>query len=178
MYKRFAVLLFCLTCCVPNKKQDPSVLKVFSKPMELKLVGPFALLNGSENIEKKRQNSDSWQTGELTLESGSTLPVSLKIRGNSSIDECTFRKLKLKWDKASSEMNPLGVESNRLKIGTHCQKVAGPSKVLGNELSTLRENFLLQLYALISDVSLKSAAAQIKYVETLDKKELGSFLPY
>ncbi len=175
MIRVFCLILICFTGCIPKKQNPATSTTLTNKPVELSLLGPFSLLNSKENIDKERAKTDEWQNGEMFLENAKILPVSLKIRGNNSLEECRFRKLKLKWDKNSIESNPLGVKSNKLKIGTHCQKIEGQTKVLGNELSVLRENFLLQIYALMSDFSLRSSTARIRYIESTDKKDLGTY---
>lgn len=167
-----------LVGCLGKRQSDFSV-PTSEKPtlaaVELSLLGPFSFLNGPDNIAKERLKTDEWQEGELALEQGNRISVSLKIRGNNSIEECLFRKLKLKWDKALVELNPLGTKSNKLKIGTHCQKIEGQTKLLGNELSVVRENFLLQLYRLFSDSSLKSRLARVKYTDSVDGRVIGSY---
>jgi hypothetical protein len=170
--------LIFLAGCLAKRQSDfsvPSSVIPKEKAVELGLLGPFSLLNGPENIEKERLKTDEWQVGELVQEQGNRLAVSLKIRGNNSIEECLFRKLKLKWDKALAELNPLGTKSHRLKIGTHCQKIDGQTKLLGNELSPVRENFLLQLYGLLSEYSLKSRLARVNYTDSLDNQLIGTY---
>lgn len=171
-----ALIGFALLCsCV-----KPTESQIQSAPsdgaLELTLQAPFAELNSPSNVAASQNDKDSWRDGaELTLADGTRLQVSIKIRGNNSLNECTFRKLSLKWDKASAGKNPLGIQSNKLKIGTHCAKVEGPTKVLGNEFSPLRENFLLRVFSLIETESLKSTVARIRYIESTTKQEIGTF---
>ena len=142
MIRVFSLILICFTGCIPKKQNPVTSTTLTNKPVELSLLGPFSFLNSKENIDKERAKTDEWQNGEMVLENAKILPVLLKIRGNNSLDECRFRKLKLKWDKNSIESNPLSVKSNKLKIGTHCQKIEGQTKVLGASNVWLVSSFL------------------------------------
>jgi hypothetical protein len=143
---------------------------------QLTLRGPFAELNSPENVANSQSDKDTWRDGaELTLENGNKLKVAIKIRGNNSLNECTFRKLSLKWDKTAANLNPLGALSNKLKIGTHCAKIDGPTKVLGNDLSPARENFLLKVFSLMSAQAIKSDVAKIRYIDSSTDREIGTY---
>ena len=47
------------------------------------------------------------------------LPVTMRVRGNSSLQECPFPKLKLKVSKENRAGTPFA-DAREIKIGTHC----------------------------------------------------------
>ena len=53
------------------------------------------------------------------LVAGFELPVELRVRGNSSLQECPFPKLKLKVARADRIGTPFA-DAREIKLGTHC----------------------------------------------------------
>ncbi|HYE32069.1 MAG TPA: hypothetical protein VEH27_11615 [Methylomirabilota bacterium] len=103
--------------------------------------------------------------GSITHE-GATIPASLRVRGNSSLQECPFPKLKFKI----SSVNRAGTafaEAREVKIGTHCAEGGrGPIGRLREQIATYREALAYEALALIDAPAPKVRRAEITYKDT------------
>ena len=94
------------------------------------------------------------------------LPVGLRVRGNSSLQECPFPKLTLKVAKASREGTPF-FDAREIKIGTHCAD-GGHGNVgrLRDERATYREVLAYETMDLMGFLSPRVRRAEIEFRDT------------
>jgi len=105
--------------------------------------------------------------GLLSVDNNPTLQklnITLKVRGNSSLQECSFPKLGFKLPTRSEYFGGL----KNIKIGTHCSTdtTAGTIGRLRNEESAVREEVVYQLALALGIVVQKTRPAVIQYIET------------
>lgn len=94
------------------------------------------------------------------------LPVRLRVRGNSSLQECPFPKLKLKIDSETRAGTPL-FDAREIKIGTHCAE-GGEGNVgrLRDERAAYREALAYETMELLAFVGPRVRRARILYRDT------------
>lgn len=97
---------------------------------------------------------------------GSELPVSLRVRGNSSLQECPFPKLKFKVAKEDRTGTPLA-DAREVKIGTHCAE-GGQGSIgrLRDERAAYREALAYEAMQLLGFVTPRVRRARISYADT------------
>jgi len=112
-------------------------------------------------------------TGHVVLQ-GQLVPVSLRVRGNSSLQECPFPKLKLKVAREDRTNTPLAVV-REVKIGTHCAD-GGRGNVgrLRDEVAAYREAVAYELQALLGFTTPRVRRAEIEYHDTSAPGENGA----
>lgn len=100
------------------------------------------------------------------------IAVVLKVRGNSSLQECSFPKLSLKFLERSADFGNL----KHLKIGTHCgdEATTGTIGRLRNEEAAVREEVVYRLAKNIGIKIQRTRPALIKYIETGTEPSFGS----
>lgn len=105
---------------------------------------------------------------------GKTVPVSLRVRGNSSLQECPFPKLKFKVSKEARAGTPFAA-AREIKIGTHCADggVGGIGR-LRDERATYREAVAYEAMELAGFVSPRVRRARIEFRDTSPTNEFGS----
>ncbi|MBX3732699.1 MAG: hypothetical protein KF791_08900 [Verrucomicrobiae bacterium] len=103
--------------------------------------------------------------GSVTV-AGRTIPVSLRVRGNSSLQECPFPKIKLKVSRKDREGTPFA-SAREVKIGTHCAE-GGQGSIgrLRDERATFREALAYEAMELLGFVSPKVRRARIEFRDT------------
>lgn len=103
--------------------------------------------------------------GVLTL-SGRDVPVTVRVRGNSSLQECPFPKLKFKVSRADRAGTPF-FDAREIKIGTHCAEGGrGSIGRLREEAATYREALAYEVMDRLGFVSPRVRRARIRYVDT------------
>lgn len=109
------------------------------------------------------------EIGELTL------PVRLRVRGNSSLQECPFPKLKLKISRSNRE-GTLFEEARELKIGTHCAE-GGRGNIgrLREEIATYREVLVYEVMEGLGFVGPRIRRVQINYQDASPGELEGRF---
>ncbi len=101
---------------------------------------------------------------DASLKMGSnTVWVAMRVRGNSSLQECPFPKLKLKVAKAQRVGTPFH-DAREIKIGTHCAD-GGTGNVgrLRDERATYREALAYETMQLLGFVSPRVRRARIEF---------------
>ena len=110
------------------------------------------------------------------------------MRGNSSLQECSFAKLSMKIPKDPSQpdrdLGPFAGDT-KLKIGTHCgEDPTGKGRIgrLRHELATHRESAVYQLLGALLDgtadePALHTRAARITWVDTTGGEGGGASAP-
>lgn len=97
---------------------------------------------------------------------GHTVPVSLRVRGNSSLQECPFPKLKFKVSREPREGTPFA-DARELKIGTHCAEGGtGPIGRLREQTATFREALAYETMDLLDFLSPRVRRARVTYRDT------------
>lgn len=105
-----------------------------------------------------------------------TLPIELKVRGNSSLTECSFPKLTVKIRKDELAGAPLGpfAGDTKFKLGTHCGEVDSATGQIGRLRHQTAAHREAAVYGLLGTVldgtadepALHARAARVTYVDT------------
>ncbi len=154
------------------RSASPSVPSLFSSRsvVELAITGPLqahfnlAVAGSPDGIFPPHREKPPFD-GMVklgTLE----LPAGLRVRGNSSLQECPFPKLTLKVAKASREGTPF-FDAREIKIGTHCAD-GGQGNVgrLRDERATYREALAYETMDLLGFLSPRVRRAEIEFRDT------------
>jgi hypothetical protein len=111
-----------------------------------------------------------------TLEIGDMAwPVRLRVRGNSSLQECPFPKMKLKISRKNRE-GTMFEDARELKIGTHCAE-GGRGNIgrLREELATYREVLVYEVMEGLGFVGPRVRRAKIHYQDTSSGEDESRF---
>lgn len=97
-----------------------------------------------------------------------TLPVSLRVRGNSSLQECPFPKLKFKVSKSDRAVTPFA-EAREVKLGTHCAE-GGRGNIgrLREQIATFREALAYEAMFELGFIAPRVRRAHVEYYDTTD----------
>lgn len=96
------------------------------------------------------------------------LPIDLRVRGNSSLQECPFPKLKLKVSREARQGTPFA-DAREINIATHCAEGGeGPVGRLRHETATFREGLAYEAMATLGFTTPRVRRARIHYVDTTD----------
>lgn len=95
-----------------------------------------------------------------------TVSADLRVRGNSSLQECPFPKLKFKVSRANREGTPFA-EAREIKIGTHCAE-GGRGNIgrLRDERATYREALAYEAMELLGFLTPRIRRARISFHDT------------
>lgn len=97
---------------------------------------------------------------------GLELPISLRVRGNSSLQECPFPKLKFKISKERRPGTPF-FDAREIKIGTHCAEGGrGTIGRLRDQTATFREAMAYEMMELMGFIAPRARRARIQYRDT------------
>jgi len=103
-----------------------------------------------------------------------SLPVRVRVRGNSSLQECPFPKLKFKVSRDTREGTPFA-DAREIKIGTHCADGGhGPIGRLRDERATFREALAYETMELLGFVGSRVRRAQFQFRDTSPTNEFGT----
>lgn len=110
----------------------------------------------------------------LLMMGNRTFPVSLRVRGNSSLQECPFPKLKFKVSSDSRLGTPFE-DAREVKIGTHCAE-GGRGNIgrLRDETATYREALAYQVLHAAGFIAPKVRRALIEYQDTTPATNQGA----
>jgi hypothetical protein len=102
------------------------------------------------------------------------LPVTMRVRGNSSLQECPFPKLKLKVSKENRAGTPFS-DAREIKIGTHCAE-GGRGNIgrLRDERAAWREALAYEVMDALGFVTPRVRRAVIEYHDSGERDDLGS----
>lgn len=108
-----------------------------------------------------------WFEGEVALTvPGLERPIDVRVRGNSSLQECPFPKLKFKVSRADRALTPF-FNAREIKVGTHCAEGgSGPIGRLRDERATWREAVVYEVMNILGFTSPRVRRAQIDYLDT------------
>ncbi len=114
------------------------------------------------------------------------LDAELKVRGNSSLQECSFPKLTVKLLKGPARDASLFHQATKFKLGTHCGDEPEPGGRVGrfrNEKAAHREALAYAYYRLLAgqaaaSPSLRTRPARVVYLDTASgqRTERDAFL--
>ena len=90
---------------------------------------------------------------------GREFKVSAKLRGNSRVRACRFRPLHLEFS-ATDTRNSIFEGQGKLKLVTHCRESDA------YEQNVLEEYAAYRIFALLSDVALRTRLLKIRYIDT------------
>lgn len=108
-----------------------------------------------------------WFEGEVALTApGLERPVQIRVRGNSSLQECPFPKLKFKVSRSDRAGTPF-FNAREIKVGTHCAEGGrGTIGRLRDERATWREALAYEVMAALHFVTPRVRRAEIEYRDT------------
>ena len=97
---------------------------------------------------------------------GLVLPVSVRVRGNSSLQECPFPKLKFKVSQENRPGTPFA-DAREIKIGTHCAE-GGTGSIgrLRDQIAAYREVLAYEVLELMDFIAPRVRRARIEYHDT------------
>jgi len=94
------------------------------------------------------------------------IPAELRVRGNSSLQECPFPKLKFKVSSTDRAGTPF-FDAREVKIGTHCAEGgSGPIGRMRDERAAYREALVYELMHILEFVAPRVRRARIEYHDT------------
>jgi hypothetical protein len=94
------------------------------------------------------------------------VPVEIRVRGNSSLQECPFPKLKFKVSREDRAGTPFA-EVREIKVGTHCAEGgAGTIGRLRDERAAYREALAYEVMQALAFDGPRVRRAQIEYRDT------------
>ena len=113
--------------------------------------------------------------GTITVQ-GKQIPAEFKVRGNSSLQECPFPKLKFKVSRSNREGTPF-FDSREVDIATHCAEGGrGSIGRLREQIATYREALAYEVMSALGFISPRVRRAQIEYRDIsppVDRSEVG-----
>jgi hypothetical protein len=157
------------------------VARLFSSDasIEMTLEAPVKQLfdkgvsDGDYSVKGSLSYRDAARGGEVVA-----ADVDVSVRGHSSRREaeCSFPKLKIKFDKSDDRSQSIFAGLDGLRIGTHCGESPGEERTpkfgrLANEKSPLREALVYRLLEVVGVPTLKARPARVTYI---DKAAQGS----
>lgn len=111
-----------------------------------------------------------WFDGFLTV-NGQQTPADLRVRGNSSLQECPFPKLKFKVSSADRAGTPF-FDAREVKVGTHCAEGGrGPIGRLRDQIAAFREALAYEAMNALGFISPRVRRALIEYNDTTPARE-------
>ncbi|MGZ8940803.1 MAG: hypothetical protein ACXW32_16490, partial [Limisphaerales bacterium] len=106
-----------------------------------------------------------WFTGEFMI-GQQTIPLELRVRGNSSLQECPFPKLKFKVSRTDRVGTPFS-DAREVKIGTHCAEGGrGSIGRLRDERAVYREALAYEMMQILEFLSPRVRRTRIEYSDT------------
>ena len=141
--------------------------------LEFRLEAPFTtLFKAKENgfLEARKTKVQ----GKIVV-AGKEIPVTIRMRGYSSLGYCTFPKLMLKIDKDAAK-GTVFEGTKKLDLGTHCQDPADPeSGRMIPHAKPHREALLYRWAGILGIPAYASRAARATYVDTDSVLPTGTF---
>lgn len=102
------------------------------------------------------------------------LPVTARVRGNSSLQECSFPKLKFKVSSKVREGTPFS-DAREVNIGTHCAEGGrGGIGRLRDERATFREALAYETMELLGFITPRVRRARFEYRDTSSTNQAPS----
>lgn len=122
-------------------------------------------------LQATMNDTRSRNSREFVLTAGDReYKISAKLRGNSRVRACRFRPLYLDFS-ATDARNSIFEGQGKLKLVTHCRESDA------YEQNVLEEYAAYRIFALLSDVALRTRLLKIRYIDT-GKKKPGTVIRY
>ena len=103
-----------------------------------------------------------WFNGTISIGT-QTIPVDVRVRGNSSLQECPFPKMKFKVSRTNRVGTPF-FDAREVKIGTHCAEGGrGPIGRLRDERAAFREALVYEMVQILEFTAPRVRRARINY---------------
>jgi hypothetical protein len=154
-----ALSLFFFSGC----SRDDSSLTFFDLAAEQQI----HTLSFELDLDAIYKKTDEWQDAMLmaSMVDGETfqMPVSLKTRGNSRQNFCSFPPLKLNVEEHA--WKDMKISSGKYKLVTHCLDVES------GEPLVFREYLAYQLYSQLTDVSYRTHLVKVRYIDREGNQE-------
>jgi hypothetical protein len=154
------------------RSRGPESIFDRSAVVELTLEGPFQVyfekaFAGMPDGIFPPVREKPWFEGEVALSApGLERPIDVRVRGNSSLQECPFPKLKFKLSREDRAGTPF-FNAREIKVGTHCAEGGrGTIGRLRDERATWREALVYEIMAALDFTSPRVRRAQIQYHDT------------
>jgi len=145
----FLLLLVCGTGQASLLFEEDSVL-------DITLQGPLTAV--TKDVSQRRDLPFSLHIDGVVVD------VGVRVRGNSRIEHCRFKPLRLNFSSGSAD-GTVFVGQDKVKLVTHCRKTADYEK------NVLEEYAAYRIMNLLSDVSYRTRLVRIRYVDTDDPKD-------
>jgi hypothetical protein len=162
MEPRATLVVLALAAAAAAAPPQPSLFTETST-VELTLEAPL-----QELFAAAKDDPDASVPGRLSARSGDASRVTVSVRGNTSArsSECSFPKLKLRFDDLPADGSPLaGIRT--LKIGTHCGESATDRLTrfgrIANEHAAHREALVYRLLKTLGVPTLDARPARMTY---------------
>ena len=150
VWSQFAILL----CSGAAFASTPERLFEAEDVLAIELKGP---LRATMNDTRSRSSRD------FVLTAGDRkFRITAKLRGNSRVRACRFRPLHLDFS-ATDTTNSVFEGQGKLKLVTHCRESDA------YEQNVLEEYAAYRIFALLSDVALRTRLLKIRYIDTGQK---------
>lgn len=152
------------------RTRDPDSIFAATSVVALSLTGPFqthfdlAFAGLPDGIFPPKREKPYFP-GDLKM-AGFQVEVSVRVRGNSSLQECPFPKLKFKVSKENRPGTPF-FDAREVKIGTHCAEGGrGTIGRLRDQTAAFREALAYETMSLAGFISPRVRRARIEYLDT------------
>jgi len=122
--------------------------------LEVELIGPIRSVLRSK---KERQEFPF-----VLRVDGRELPLDVRVRGNSRLEQCRFPPLRLDFDRSETAQTAFAGQ-NVLKMVTHC------SNNSSSETNLLEEYLAYRIFNLLSDFSYRVRLLRVHYIDTDDR---------
>jgi hypothetical protein len=136
----------------------------------LKATGPFqmyfdlAYAGIPDGIFPPRRDKPYFD-GKINI-AGLDIPVTMRVRGNSSLQECPFPKLKFKVSSEDRAGTPF-FDAREVNVGTHCAEGGrGTIGRLRDETAAFREALAYEIMDLLGFITPRVRRARIEYHDT------------
>ena len=159
----FVLLFFALCPCFAAADDTTPAPDLFAADEELRLV-----LETSLHTLVRQRSDKPRVAGTLRYQhpggTEKTIPVEVRPRGKSRLEQCSFPPLRLDFKRKQVE-STLFHGQKRLKLVTHCKSTAGHRNYLRQEYAIYRA------YSLVSDASFRVRVASIEYRDSEGKRK-------
>lgn len=161
-----------------DASEQPRVYEFFetSEPLILDIKADFATMFDQKNdvdpATGKRTLFDA-KVSYPQIESQESLPATLQVRGRSSLENCNFPKLRMRFKNKSMLANTIFSGLDDYKINTHCDQIGpeiGGMTHFTGERALIREYALMQLWEILQpEGAIKSRLVKVNYKNSNDE---------
>ena len=150
--RRFAAL--CLVSLLPAAAPAAGALFDDDAVLEVRLTGPLATLSRDRADEPRQEHPFTLRIADADL------PLTVRVRGKSRIELCSFPPLRLRFEAAATA-DTVFAGQRKLKLVTHCR-----SNKAHYEDNLLDEYTAYRIFNLLSATSYRARLLRITYEDT------------